>query len=78
MYVTQNGLIFEEYIEQLKQYTFEGTHLPIDAEGKSYEVYFVPASGDKTTVYVPNDKPYTLSGNNVDGFIVTVETTAQE
>ena len=75
-YITQNGLCFEEYIDLLKQYPYEGTHLLIDADGQSYEVYYIAASGEKTTVYVPNDKPYTLSGNNTDGFIVTVQNTA--
>lgn len=76
-YIMQNDLCFEEYIDLLKQYTYDGAHLPIDAEGKRYEVYYIPADGEKTTVYVPNDKPYTLSGNNTDGFIVTVDMTAQ-
>ena len=28
-----------------------------------------------TSVYCPKDKNYTISGNNVDGFIVTVDLT---
>lgn len=77
VYMTQNNLCLEEYLTQLKNYTFSGTHLPIDAGGRSYEVYYVPAGDASVTVYVPSDRPYTLSGNNVDGFIVTVDMTAQ-
>ena len=39
-----------------------------------YEVYFVKSDdgAEKTTVPVPNGLRYDISGNNVDGFIVTV------
>ena len=41
--------------------------------GKDYEIYFVPARGDTVEVPIPKDKEYTISGNNVDGLIVTAE-----
>ncbi|MBR5527866.1 MAG: M15 family metallopeptidase [Clostridia bacterium] len=74
-YITENSLVLEEYIELVRHYTLLGEHLKITADGKNYEVYFVPAEEKMTSVYCPKDKNYTISGNNVDGFIVTVDLT---
>ena len=41
---------------------------------KNYEIYCVAADlSSNTDIPVPSDKTYTVSGNNIDGFIVTVE-----
>lgn len=73
-YISSNDLCLEEYIELLRGFTFEGKHLKItDDEGKAWEVYFVPAVSETTEVPVPKYTPYEISGNNVDGFIVTME-----
>lgn len=71
--MTVKNLCFEEYINYLKQFTFDETHLQVDCEAGKYEIYFVPSEGKETSVPIPNDKIYTLSGNNEDGFIVTVK-----
>lgn len=74
-YITENDLCLEEYIELLRKYTYEGEHLEFkDHENRSYEVYFVASDdgAEKTTVPVPAGKEYAVSGNNIDGFIVTV------
>lgn len=75
-YMTEQKLCLEEYIRQLYNYTYEGDHLKISAaNGKQYEVYTVPANltDTFTSVPVPADLDYTISGNNQDAFIVTVE-----
>ncbi len=72
-YMYNNDLVLEEYIELLKQYTFLGEHLVVSSGAKSYEIYYIPAEGSVTKVYYPEDKNYTISGNNIDGFIVTVD-----
>ncbi len=75
-YMTRNGLCLEEYLAYLKTNAAYGSAvLRFDADnGKTYEVCFVPASpGDVTNVPVPEARTYTVSGNNADGFIVTVE-----
>ena len=74
-YMAANGLCLEEYIDLLRGFTFSGKHLAItDDEGCSWELYFVPAEliGD-TNVPVPRHFEWEISGNNVDGFIVTVK-----
>ena len=74
----ENNFCLEEYIEHLKKYTFDGEHFEVtDESGAKYELYFVPtASGDITSLPVPADStlnPYTVSGTNSGGFVVTVK-----
>lgn len=64
-----NDLCLEEYIEFLKNYPYDGQHLTVEHEGISYEIYYCAG----VEVPVPENGSYTTSGNNVDGFIVTVE-----
>ncbi len=69
----QKNFCLEEYLEELKKYTFGENHLTITGEdGHTYEIYYVKHAGDNTNVPVPASLPYTVSGNNTDGFIVTV------
>ena len=74
-YMDSKDLCLEEYIDLVREHPYDGEHLEFsDNDGNDYEVYFV-ASGDgseKTTVPVPTGTRYEISGNNVDGFIVTV------
>ena len=72
-YMVKENLCFEEYIEFLRGFEYGDKHLAItDDEGKSWEIYFVPANGSGTTkVPVPKYVEYEISGNNVDGYIVT-------
>lgn len=72
--VVKEGLCYEEYIDYLKEFTYESPLSITDADGKQYEAYFVKAASSGTTkVPVPSESGYDVSGNNVDGFIVTVE-----
>lgn len=75
------GYCLEEYIDFIKNYTIKNGFLSVNTDdGSQYMIYYVPMSGgDSTSVYVPaTDKetgtktyPYEISGNNVDGWIVT-------
>jgi len=69
---TAKDFCLEEYVEYLKQFTFDKTHLIVDYANGKYEIYFVPVKEKEIAVPIPSDKAYTLSGNNEDGFIVTV------
>ncbi len=65
----KNNFCYEEYIDYLRQFQFADKHLCYTNETGSYEIYFT----DSLSVPVPENAAYTLSGNNVDGFIVTVQ-----
>lgn len=72
VYISQNNITLEEYIETLKSYNKDNP-LKITDGSKNYDVYYVQANANNVTeVPVPSDKTYSISGNNVDGFIVTV------
>ncbi len=72
VYIKQNNLCLEEYIDVLREHTNENP-IEVSTGKKLYQIYYVPANktGD-TEVPVPSNKTYDVSGNNVDGFIVTV------
>jgi D-alanyl-D-alanine carboxypeptidase len=74
-YMAQNDLCLEEYIVLLRTSYTEQNHLSITCDdGNRYEVYYVPASAEgNTTLNVPQNYAFTVSGDNVSGFIVTVD-----
>ncbi|TQR39536.1 D-alanyl-D-alanine carboxypeptidase family protein [Lysinibacillus sphaericus] len=66
-------LSFEEYIEYIRNFTYNKEHLRIVGnEGKEIEIFFVPCHTEKVEITLPEHSIYQVSGNNVDGFIVTV------
>ncbi len=65
--VVELGLCLEEYIDHLKDFTFEGEHLKIQCAQGDYEAWYC----EGTQAWLPQEGEYTVSGNNVDGFIVT-------
>lgn len=80
-FINDHKLCLEEYIEGLKDYTFDKGGLLIDkGEKGKWVVFYMPKLGafNNTDIPVPVDSkkcPYTVSGNNIDGFIVTVDVT---
>lgn len=68
--MSQNGFCLEEYLNWLKAYTIDNP-LTYQLNGISYEIYYTAYMGDSTPVRVPVSGNYTISGNNIDGFIVT-------
>lgn len=82
-YMQEHVLCLEQYLKLLQDYTYEGEHLQLhDAAGNLYESYYVPAASEDASevveIPVPANRPYTLSGDNYSGFIVTVETGERE
>ena len=72
VYMKENNLCLEEYISKVKSYTKEAP-LEINTDSGSYSVYYVTAIEGGTSVDVPADKSYTVSGDNCGGFVVTVK-----
>ncbi|MFJ8351859.1 M15 family metallopeptidase [Bacillus paramycoides] len=61
-------ITLEEYLDLLK----ERKEISTDVEGKKYTVSYYKVS-DRMNVNVPANKQYEISGNNMDGVIVTVQ-----
>lgn len=72
-YMHQNNQCLEEYLETVKGYSIDNM-LNVTAANATYGVYYVPANANGSTSFsVPADSSqYTISGNNMDGFVVTV------
>ncbi len=74
-YMKEHNLCLEEYIDLL-QTKKQSDPLRITINGKqAYEVYYVQKSGtgELTTINVPSNYSYRVSGDNDNGFIVTVD-----
>lgn len=72
-YIAENNLCLEEYLLTVKSYTIDNM-LRITNGATNYGVYYVPANSNGDTRFsVPADpNSYEISGNNMDGFVVTV------
>ncbi len=81
--MTELDMCLEEYIDYIKSYTMDTYVLTINDGTMSqmeydpeldvdYMIYYVPSAGETTKITVPNFVQYEISGNNVDGYIVTV------
>ena len=72
MYMKQNNMCLEEYVEFVKNYSYSSP-LTVRSGFRTYSIYYVAATGASTRAYVPAGSVYTVSGNNIDGYIITVE-----
>lgn len=70
----EQEISLEEYIEMLKDFPMEEEHYFYGKkEGRQAEVFFVPLSKKKNVMLsIPEECLYQVSGNNVDGCIVTI------
>ena len=81
IYITENNLCFEEYIDYIKNISIKNplnvsvSNAFNDNQNHNYQIYYVEASeGTSTNIPLPNeDCNYSISGNNIDGFIVTID-----
>lgn len=74
-YMYENQLCLEEYLSKLStDYLYGGEHLIVEGkDGFIYEIFYVKGSSDGIVrLPVPQNRSYTVSGDNSGGFIVTV------
>ncbi len=70
--ITELKLSLEEYMEFIKNYTVACKFSYITSAGAKMEIYYVPMGEDETMIEIPKDAVYQISGNNMDGFIITL------
>ena len=70
--MTKHRLTLEEYIHFIKIYRESNRFLYPSKKNAAIEVYYVPVFTEKTTILIPEQFAYQISGNNIDGFIVTI------
>lgn len=68
----EKGMVLEEYIDYLKQFVYGQQGFKYAMDDKSAVISFLPMAlqGD-TEIFIDDTTPYCISGNNVDGFIIT-------
>ncbi len=72
-YMTENGLVLEEYIDLLYRYPYGEKQLEFSYGGVDYAVSFVELDdASEKVISLEEGTVYTLSGNNIDGVILTV------
>lgn len=67
----ENNLTFQQYLSYVKEFTADMPLYVTTSEGLSYQVYYVAAGSGSTSIPVPDSGDYEVSGNNVDGFVVS-------
>lgn len=70
--MTEENFALEEYVEWMKGYREDCRYVFGCADGCDIEIFYVPADRDEVSVSLPEHVKYQVSGNNADGFIVTV------
>ncbi len=65
------GATLEEYTQWVRAYPWENAPCRFESRRRAFEIGFVPAHRGSTEI-VLHGEPYTVSGNNVDGFVVAV------
>lgn len=70
--MAQKGLVLEEYHQLLKSHGPGQQPLLFQHEGGRAQISYLPAAGAKTILTLPQKACYELSGNNMDGFIITL------
>lgn len=65
--IRDRHFVLEQYLDYLR----EEKEISVSVDGEQYEIYYYPISQD-TTIKVPVNRHYEISGNNMDGVIVTV------
>ncbi|GGA48965.1 hypothetical protein GCM10010917_37820 [Paenibacillus physcomitrellae] len=62
----EKNLTLEEYLDYIR----EQQQIKVNVEGTDYEILYIPATQKK--VQIPNNRGYTVSGDNNNGYIVTL------
>lgn len=69
--MVENHQTLEEYTEYIKQFDSPLHPYCIRIKGRAIYVSYIPAGPEQPTIEVNETAPYMVSGNNVDGFVLT-------
>ena len=70
--IWERKLALEEYIEFIKAYHASNRLVYQQGDQTEMEIYYIPADDGNTCIPLPENSVYQISGNNTDGFIVTI------
>lgn len=69
--MARQGMVLEEYIDYLKRFPVGSPPCAVETGQGEVHIRYMEASGGSLRLEVPEGCPYSVSGNNVDGFILT-------
>ncbi|WP_122638705.1 MULTISPECIES: D-alanyl-D-alanine carboxypeptidase family protein [unclassified Romboutsia] len=69
--INKYNYCLEEYIDFLKQFKYNTNHLKIEENNSKIEIFYIEMKGNAVEINLDKHKKYNISGNNVDGFIIT-------
>lgn len=70
--IAENGFSLEEYTIFIKSFREHNRYIYHGKDSTTTEVYYVPAADEETEISMPDSSVHQISGNNIDGFIITV------
>lgn len=69
----EKDFTLEEYTDYIKGFPYQGTPLRVKYNGRDFEIFYVPIPpGQFARIEIAAASPFQLSGNNVDGVVVTL------
>lgn len=72
VYMNEQGICLEEYIELMRRYPYGENCLKLQVDEKTVEVSYLKMEGEAKEIMLPKQKFCQISGNNVDGVILTL------
>ncbi|MBY2476510.1 M15 family metallopeptidase [Clostridioides difficile] len=70
--ISEMNLALEEYIEYIKRFSYEDC-FKIEDNEKIIEIFYIPLDNEEEIQFsIPKQYDYQMSGNNSDGFIMTL------
>lgn len=69
--MSEKDLVLEEYIEFLKEFPYDKAHFVTKVNNQTVEIFYVNSTIHRE-IHLPEDAIHQISGNNIDGFIVTL------
>lgn len=67
----EHGLVLEEYIDFLRQYRYGENHYSYCRKQGAISVSFLEAESSDTQFEIDDNITYSVSGNNMDGYVIT-------
>lgn len=77
MIMERTGDTLEEYHARIKQFPYGHEPLRYHFGGSLIEIFYLAADKETAAFEIEDDTPYSVSGDNVEGFIVTVWRTSR-
>ena len=69
--MAQKELTLEEYVDFLKGYAFGENPFVYEQKGRWVEISYLPLPDESREILLDDRRPYSISGNNMDGCIIT-------